>query len=228
MVPVFTVIALHPRFLQIIVVLLLDELLLRELLPFNVDITLNRVVTRVTPRISSNFAHDARHVVEHLSSLDACATTVTVQRRRFKRQPLNAACLARTLGRFRNRALGFLLELTSARLTLTLNLFLIRQPQRGEVRTNLLRRETLHQRRSFSARFALLAKTTRALHHELTARRIIVKLHALVAMRHLHLSVLSLLEHGIANRAAHRTAGILARLVMLQQLARRNATRVVA
>jgi hypothetical protein len=70
-VPVFTVIALHPRFLQIIVVLLLDELLLRELLPFNVDITLNRVVTRVTPRISSNFAHDARHVVEHLSSLDA-------------------------------------------------------------------------------------------------------------------------------------------------------------
>ena len=96
------------------------------------------------------------------------------------------------------------------------------------MRTDFFRSEALHQRRPFATWLAIRFQTARTLHHELTTIEIVIELHSLVAVRHLHLRLLTLLEHGVAHGTAHRTPSVLARLMMLQQLTRRQASRIVA
>ena len=144
MIPILAVVALHPWLLEIVVVLLLDERRFRKPLTLDIDIPLDGVEARVTPRISSSLAPEARHLVEYLSALDATDATVAVKRRWFERQSFNAACTARTFCRVDHRPLSFLLKLTSARLTLTLHLFLVGETQGGEMRTDFFRSEALH------------------------------------------------------------------------------------
>ena len=120
-VPAVAVVALHPGFLEVVVVLLLGEDVLGPLLAFDLHVPLDRVVAPVAPGILANLAarRGWRDVVIHLSALDPTHARVAVQRRGLKREPLHAAALARALRRARDGLLSLRVATPGAhRLTL--------------------------------------------------------------------------------------------------------------